>query len=523
MGRKTTTPYKCNYTGGVILLFFKKKTETFHAESDKTLKLLSRYAGVGLWDAVLYQGDPAHPKSTWTWSEEFRRLVGFQQGDLAAFPNTMASWADRLHPDDIAQTFEKFGACLADHSGKTGYDVTYRLMTKQGHYRWFRAIGGVARDENGVAQQACGALIDIDDQKNEEERSLLLGRYAGVGLWDAMLFEGDPAHANSTWTWSEEFRRLVGFQHGDHVGFPNVMSSWSDRLHPDDIEQTFAKFGACLADQTGRTIYDVVYRMKMKDGQYRWFRAIGGISRNAHGIAERACGSLIDIHDQKMAEVSQINSAAQRRAEISDLASSLETNVGGIAERATSSGQAVASAAEELSASISALSDRVASAAQFSTKAYEEAAQTDAIVQALDAATDRIGTVVDLINDIAAQTNLLALNATIEAARAGEMGKGFSVVANEVKSLARQTANATEDIATQILSVQKEAKHALSAINTIKNTTHNVCEISTSIAQSIEQQDAATREIASQVSKVVTEIGNVTLNIRAATSKMKEG
>ena len=68
-------------------------------------------------------------------------------------------------------------------------------------------------------------------------------------------------------------------------------------------------------------------------------------------------------------------------------------------------------------------------------------------VENLSQAAARIGEVIDLINHIAAQTNLLALNATIEAARAGEAGKGFAVAATEVKSLASQTATATEEIA----------------------------------------------------------------------------
>ena len=160
-------------------------------DADDLMSLLSRHAGVGLWDAVLHQGDPMHLNSKWRWSEEFRRLLGFAHGDRVEFPDVVGSWADRLHPEDAAATFTAFGACLGDRSGRTGYDVAYRLKMKDGRYRWFRAIGGVARDTTGLAVRACGALIDIDAQKSEEERSSLLGRYAGVGLWDAVLYQGD--------------------------------------------------------------------------------------------------------------------------------------------------------------------------------------------------------------------------------------------------------------------------------------------------------------------------------------------
>ena len=91
------------------------------------------------------------------------------------------------------------------------------------------------------------------------------------------------------------------------------------------------------------------------------------------------------------------------------------------------------------------------------------------MVKTLAAAANRIGEVVQLINDIASQTNLLALNATVEAARAGEAGKGFAVVASEVKNLANQTAKATEDIQSQVQDIQGQTDGAVKAIGAIAN------------------------------------------------------
>ena len=116
----------------------------------------------------------------------------------------------------------------------------------------------------------------------------------------------------------------------------------------------------------------------------------------------------------------------------------------------------------------------------------------------LDSA-DRIGEVVKLISAVAAQTNLLALNATIEAARAGEAGRGFAIVASEVKALAAQTAKATEEVGKQIAQMQSATEHSVGSIREISGTIQTISQISSTIAASVEQQGAVTQEIASNV------------------------
>jgi len=131
--------------------------------------------------------------------------------------------------------------------------------------------------------------------------------------------------------------------------------------------------------------------------------------------------------------------------------------------------------------------------------AVSEAQATDGEIEALAAAAQKIGDVVKLIRDIAGQTNLLALNATIEAARAGEAGRGFAVVASEVKTLAVQTANATEDIAGQILAVQSSTSGAVEAIRRIAERMQEINGYTSAVAASVEQQSAATGQISSNV------------------------
>jgi methyl-accepting chemotaxis protein len=121
--------------------------------------------------------------------------------------------------------------------------------------------------------------------------------------------------------------------------------------------------------------------------------------------------------------------------------------------------------------------------------------------------------VIKIITAIAEQTNLLALNATIEAARAGEVGKGFAVVAQEVKALAAQTAKATDEIASQIAGMQTATEESVGAIKAIGGTIAKISEISAAIAAAVEEQGAATREIARNVNAAADGTSRVAANI----------
>lgn len=160
------------------------------------------------------------------------------------------------------------------------------------------------------------------EMANITERSELLDTTCGIGLWQAILHEADALHPKSVWNWSPEFRRLVGYS--SEADFPNTCQSWSDKLHPEDVETTFAAFAGHLSDKTGSVRYDVTYRLMTADGSYRWFRATGGCRHSADGATIRACGSLTDIHEQKMLAIQSEKEAAEDQFAISALAAGLE-------------------------------------------------------------------------------------------------------------------------------------------------------------------------------------------------------
>ncbi len=171
--------------------------------------------------------------------------------------------------------------------------------------------------------------------------------------------------------------------------------------------------------------------------------------------------------------------------------------------------QSVAGATEELSCSIAEISRQVGDALNVSSDAVKQSEHSTETIKSMAQAADKIGQVVQLIQDIAEQTNMLALNATIEAARAGESGKGFAVVASEVKNLANLTTKATGDIAEQVGEIQLISQNVRESVGEISRTIRNINEISSAIATAVEQQSSATSEINANVQFASTGVQDV--------------
>jgi methyl-accepting chemotaxis protein len=208
-----------------------------------------------------------------------------------------------------------------------------------------------------------------------------------------------------------------------------------------------------------------------------------------------------------------MQATAQSMANTADQSSALVNAVASAAEETSVNVQTVSAGTEELSSSIAEISRQVVTSAEIARKAVDEATATDSTVQGLADNASRISVVVDLIQVIASQTNLLALNATIEAARAGEAGRGFAVVASEVKNLASQTAKATEEIRSQIASMQEVTSSAVGAIRKIGQTIGEINNVTTAIAAAVEEQGAATREIARNIQHAAGGTSEVSSNI----------
>jgi methyl-accepting chemotaxis protein len=187
--------------------------------------------------------------------------------------------------------------------------------------------------------------------------------------------------------------------------------------------------------------------------------------------------------------------------------------------------QTFASAAEELTASIAEINRQSEEASDVVSRAAQKAGEVSSKVTGLTQNANAISSVISLIQEIAEQTNLLALNATIEAARAGEAGKGFAVVASEVKALANQTAKATEEISLQVGNMISSTADAVGNIEEISSVMQQVESVTRFISHSVQEQKMATEEISRNVIHTADGARNVlemVSHVRAATGETLE-
>ncbi|WP_305785893.1 methyl-accepting chemotaxis protein [Symbioplanes lichenis] len=175
--------------------------------------------------------------------------------------------------------------------------------------------------------------------------------------------------------------------------------------------------------------------------------------------------------------------------------------------------QSVAAGSDQMGASIREIAQNANDAAQVASSAVGVAQSTNETVAKLGTSSAEIGDVVKVITAIAEQTNLLALNATIEAARAGEAGKGFAVVASEVKDLAQETAKATEDISRRVETIQADTSSAVEAIGEISQIIQRINDYQVTIASAVEEQTATTGEMSRSIGEAAGSSSTIAANI----------
>ena len=272
-----------------------ERVHALHA-SEERLALVMLGTSDGIWDWDLR-------RNATYFSPRFRELLGY--GDEQEF-RVMFQFRTALHPDDRDRTLAALDA--ATQQADVRFDETYRLRCRDGSYRWFRGRGQTQRDEGGEASRFAGSLSDISAQKaveqalrESEETFFYAVRGSSDGIWDWNVSE-------NTYYISPRYRELLGYSEEE---LPNERQSFLGIVHPEDLPRVEEAVRKHFRE---RTPYDVEYRMRHKDGGWRWFRGRGQAVWNPEGRVIRFAGASSDIEAQKQAEGSIKSLLAEQQA-----------------------------------------------------------------------------------------------------------------------------------------------------------------------------------------------------------------
>ena len=434
---------------------------------------------------------PAH-------DERYQRLRG--QGD-SAWGVVLALIARPGVPPEI-----KAAAAAAD-----GQIKTYRALSDALHDDLVAGLpSNTSNDElTDVSNRALGAMTDVAgtamrlaqhralERWDATNRNLVLRLgvlalaclFSLSGLVIVQRFLIRPMHAIT--------RAMGALASGDeHVAI--VGATRADEFGA--LVKAFEVFRQGMIRQKAMEREGDATKVRMEDEKRR---ALADLGHSFEATVSGLVGTLAVAATDLKATAGAMSSTAERTRERSGLvmtaAASAARNVA-----------AASTASRDLSASAEEVGTQIHQTATIAAQAVIDAQRSRDTIEALVSEATAIGGVVTLINQIASRTNLLALNATIEAARAGESGRGFSVVASEVKDLANQTIHATVQIRARIDAIQQATEGAAAAISSVSAVVNDVHGIARTIAAAAERQRAATRNIAAEMAEAARGAGVLT-------------
>ncbi len=451
-----------------------------------------------------------------TANQNFLAAVGYTLDEIKGQHHRMFVEPDFAASPAYAQLWQALGR--GDYQAGE-----YKRLGKGGREIWIQASYNPIFDPSGNPFKVVKFATDITEQKLRNAD--FEGQIEAISKSQAVIeFELD----GTIITANQNFLAAVGYTLDEIKGQHHRMFAEPDFA----ASPAYAQLWQAL----GRGEYQAgEYKRLGKGGREIWIQASYNPIFDPSGNPFKVVKFATDITEQKTKDdearrintemannvASVVDVVASASAEMQSSAEAMQAT----AETATTRTEAVATAAEELSSSIAEIGRQVSHSAGVAGSAVEESQRASQQIDGLAEAAQKIGQVVDIIQDIASQTHLLALNATIEAARAGDAGKGFAVVASEVKSLASQTASATEDISTQVAEIQGATKSAVDSNEAITKTITEINEVASAIASAVEEQDAATQEVSSnitQVTEAAGETGRIAGDVLQAASELAE-
>ncbi|GJM03280.1 MAG: methyl-accepting chemotaxis protein [Rhodomicrobium sp.] len=454
-----------------------------------------------------------------TANKNFLSAVGYSLEEIKGKHHSMF-----VDPNEVnGEAYKNFWRELDKGNFQAG---EFKRINKDGQDIWIQASYNPILDKNGKVYRVVKIAADITAEKLKSFESA--GQVEAINRSNAVIHfkkDGTIIKAN------DNFLAALGYSENEIVGNHH-------RMFVDPEEASSPTYKRFWEDLGRGEFQSNEYRRIGKGGREIWIQGTYNplIDENGEvfGVVKFATDISDTVNERKRRETVQ-KSIDTDLGEIGSAilnASTQATEAAAASTQTSQNVEAVAGGLEELASSVAEINQQVGNALEISMQAVEQADNTNTIVSGLADAAQRIGDVVSLISEIAEQTNLLALNATIESARAGEAGKGFAVVASEVKSLAGQTANATEEISSQIAQVQSTTDEAVGAIKVITETIGKINEISSMISAAVEEQSAVTGNMSAnmqtaaegvrEISSGVNEIAQATEQVNMSTQKIKE-
>jgi methyl-accepting chemotaxis protein len=435
-------------------------------------------------------------------NENFLAALGYELAEIIGRHHSM--FVPEEDRDSAA-----YAAFWADLGRGTFKSAEFRRVTKQGRSILIQATYNPVLNRKGEVVKVVKFASDIT--KDAVRRRDLESQIEAVSRANAMIeFKPDGTILSA----NANFLSAMGYQLDEIAGRHHSIFVTQDERDSD----AYARFWTEIAAGAFKS---AEFERVSKSGETVFIRAtynpVLGLDGTPYKVVKIAADITQTVREGRLRQATvaamaeRINTIAATSTQASERAASASSAT----ERASENVQAVAAGAEELSSSIAEISRQVGEANQGSTQAMEKTERADAVMKRLEGEAGAIGDVVRLITDIAEQTNLLALNATIEAARAGEAGKGFAVVASEVKSLAEQTAKATSQISKQVSGIQTGSSEAAEAMAEIRKVIEMLSGISSGISAAVEEQSAVTEDISGNMATAAQGVETVTAAITA--------
>lgn len=245
------------------------------------------------WEIELHSSEVGSPLNVFWCSASFSDLIGFEAKE------GVGAWLACIASESRVQV----SAWLTTLSPRSKGSLEFRMVKADGTEAWFRCVATLGMERAGRGRRLFGIVREIEaDREKENDLLKTLKRFElsrellSDGIWDMEIIAGDSMDPKNKLWWSQQFRDLLGFDGLED--FPEQLDSLTKQMHPEELPSTLEHFAAHLNDRSGQTPLDRIYRLRLKSGEYRWFRARGKTHRASDGTPLRIVGSLEDIHIQ---------------------------------------------------------------------------------------------------------------------------------------------------------------------------------------------------------------------------------